>query len=129
MASLAAHPNPTEAEIQRADAQVQPQLRSRRQSSFLERPELALAAGWCALLIYVAMPALLAALICRGGLNLRAAGVAIVRGDGTIASRSRVFRGDLIRGWGPSLATGARIGRDRISGLRRVDRPHQATSA
>ena len=101
MASLAAHPNPTEEEIRRADAKVQPQLRWMRAKSF-SRPEFALAAGWGGLLIYVALPALLAALILRGGLILRATGVAVVRGNGSIASRGRVFWRSLLA-WSPFL--------------------------
>ena len=106
VASLAAHPNPAEDEIRRADAKVQPRLRSMRQSSIFARPEFALVAVWAGLVIYVALPALLAALIFRGGLILRAVGVAVVRGDGSIASRGRVFWRSLLA-WSPFLLSPA----------------------
>ena len=83
-----------------------PRLRSMRQSSIFARPEFALVAVWAGLVIYVALPALLAALIFRGGLILRAVGVAVVRGDGSIASRGRVFWRSLLA-WSPFLLSPA----------------------
>jgi len=53
-----------------------------------------------ALAIYAAIPALLAALFFRGGLALRAAGVAFVRKDGAMASRLRMFWRALVA-WSP----------------------------
>ena len=100
VASLTAHPNPTEEEIRRADQKLQARLRS--QSQKMARPKFALVIVWVGLLVYVALPALLAALIFRGGLILRAVGVAVVRDDGSIASRGRMFWRGLLA-WSPFL--------------------------
>ncbi len=54
------------------------------------------------LLFYVAIPALAMALLFRGGLVLRAAGVAIVGSDGARASRLRVFWRSVVT-WSPLL--------------------------
>lgn len=102
LASVAKHPNPTEEETRQADGELRPPLRSLSQGTFVGRPEFVLVAGGMALLIYVALPALLAALLFRGGLILRAAGVAVVRGNGSIASRGRMFWRGLLA-WSPFL--------------------------
>ena len=52
------------------------------------------------LAIYVCMPALIAALLFRGGLVLRMAGMTFVRRDGKRASRLRVFWRALVA-WSP----------------------------
>jgi hypothetical protein len=52
------------------------------------------------LVLYVAVPALLAALLFRGGLVLLIAGVTFVRGDGARASRVRVFWRAIVT-WSP----------------------------
>ena len=56
------------------------------------------------LAIYVCLPALIAALLFRGGLVLRIAGVTFVRRDGRLASRLRVFWRALVA-WSPILLT------------------------
>jgi hypothetical protein len=53
-------------------------------------------------LVYVGLPALLAALLFRGGLLLRVLGLALVRPDGTDASRLRIFCRGLIS-WSPAV--------------------------
>jgi eukaryotic-like serine/threonine-protein kinase len=53
------------------------------------RVNLVLAVGY--LLLYVAIPSMIAALAFRGGLALRVCGVGVVRKDGRAASRIRVF--------------------------------------
>jgi len=57
-------------------------------------------AAGVALLLYVGFPALVCALLFRGGLVLWALGVAIVRTDGVRASRLRVFWRSLVA-WSP----------------------------
>ena len=52
------------------------------------------------LAVYVCLPALIAALLFRGGLVLRMAGIAFVRRDGKRASRLRVFWRALVA-WSP----------------------------
>ena len=52
------------------------------------------------LAIYVCLPALIAALLFRGGLVLRMAGMTFVRRDGRRASRLRVFWRALVA-WSP----------------------------
>ena len=66
-----------------------------------------------ALAIYVGVPALIAALIFRGGLVLLAARVTFVRRDGLRASRLRVFWRGLVA-WSPivlglALAAGLKV--------------------
>jgi eukaryotic-like serine/threonine-protein kinase len=57
--------------------------------------------------IYVALPAVIAALLFRGGLVQRIAGIAFVRRDGRVASRLRVFWRALVA-WSP-LAFGLMV--------------------
>ena len=53
--------------------------------------------------IYVGVPALIAALLFRGGLILLVSGVTFVRRDGARASRLRVFWRGLVA-WSPFVA-------------------------
>jgi hypothetical protein len=102
--SVADHPVPTENEIAEADAAVK---------SFLPKPGMAdptkqqwfpLVVFAATLAIYVGIPALIAALLFRGGLVLLIAGLTFVRKDGVRASRLRAFWRGLLA-WGP-LALG-----------------------
>jgi eukaryotic-like serine/threonine-protein kinase len=92
---VADHPAPTEKEIADAETALKPYgLQSKfpdfsRQAGFpLMVP--AMVAG-ISLVFYVFIPALLAALLFRGGLVLRITNVTFVRRDGRRASRLRVF--------------------------------------
>jgi eukaryotic-like serine/threonine-protein kinase len=99
--SLAEHPAPTEAEIQAADAAVTKFVPG--QQAIVETPPwlpVVVVAG--GLILYVCLPAMLAALLFRGGLVLLIAGVTFVRADGRPASRPQVFWRALVA-WSPIL--------------------------
>ncbi len=84
---VAEHPAPTKEEIADADAALEPQLRHFAEAL---RPH-PLGVALALLIVYVGIPALIAALLFRGGLVLRMAGITFVRRDGKQASRLRVF--------------------------------------
>ncbi len=93
--SVAEHPEPTSEEIADAEAAVTPWL------SNLEVHRLRPFSIMTALLmVYVSIPALITALLFRGGLLLRMAGITFVRRDGKPASRLRVFWRGLVA-WSP----------------------------
>lgn len=108
---LASQPQPTETELEQATALLD--LRQRGNlltspagpvsaSTWVEPRSLRIMLSiFCSVLVgYSAVPALIAALLFRGGLVLRSLGVAVVRKDGTQASRWRIFwRG--ILAWAP----------------------------
>jgi serine/threonine protein kinase len=93
--SVADHPAPTKEEIAEAEAAVKPYLFT---SEILTSRPLAMMMLFLA--CYVCLPALIAALLFRGGLALRMAGIAFVRRDGKRASRLRVFWRALVA-WSP----------------------------
>lgn len=88
--SLADHPAPTEEEVDEAVLAIEPLLARFATDQVVHQPWFPAFAAGFALMIYVALPALLAALCFRGGLILRALRVAVVRRDGEPASRWRV---------------------------------------
>lgn len=96
------HPHPTEHEIQEAEAALKPYVAAAQPLGFLQKRWFPLAAFGACLVIYVALPALVCALLFRGGLVLWALGVAMVRSDGVRASRVRVFWRILVA-WSPLL--------------------------
>ena len=94
--SVAEHPAPTTAEIAEADAAVDkfvPKQQYFAEKASASLPVMVLAA---ALLIYVGLPALIAALLFRGGVVLLIAGVTYVRKDGLLASRLRLLWRSLV---------------------------------
>ncbi|HOX56408.1 MAG TPA: protein kinase [Candidatus Paceibacterota bacterium] len=98
--SVADHPTLTEAEIKAADAAVGKHVP--REIPFsrdlpASTPTLLISAT---LLIYVAFPAVVAAVLFRGGLALLIAGVTYVRRDGQRASRLRLFWRAIVT-WSP----------------------------
>jgi len=98
--SVAEHPAPAQAEIAEADAAVDKYVP--KQQFFAGElppglPALALASS---LLIYVGLPAVVAALLFRGGVVLLIAGVTYVRKDGARASRLRLLWRAILT-WGP----------------------------
>ena len=93
--SVAEHPAPTRKEIAEADAVLEPRLRKYR--DFEPQPIFIL---MMLLTIYVSIPAVVAALLFRGGLVVWMAGVTFLRRDGKRASRLRVFWRALVA-WGP----------------------------
>jgi len=100
--SVAAHPAPGEKEIAEADAALEPYVRPAAPYDFSSQPFFPLLMGIGVLLIYVGIPALLAALLFRGGLVLRIANVTFVRRDGAKASRLRMFWRTLVA-WSPAV--------------------------
>ncbi len=96
--SLVDYPAPTKEEIAAADAALNPWLQQMLQIS---RPH-PLFIVTVVLIIYVCLPALIAALLFRGGLVLLPAGINFVRRDGKRASRLRVFWRALVA-WCPLL--------------------------
>ena len=98
--SLVDHPQPSEQEIQEAETALKPYVRDTKPLGFLQERWFPLVALGMALLVYVGLPALVCALLFRGGLVLWALGVAIVRADGVRASRLRVFWRALVA-WSP----------------------------
>jgi hypothetical protein len=104
--SVAGHPVLTEAEIEEADAAVGKHVPKGGPFTGGKLPDwfwLAMFAG--SMVFYVAAPALIAALLFRGGLVLLIAGVTFVRGDGERASRLRVFWRSVVT-WSPLALAG-----------------------
>jgi hypothetical protein len=100
--SVAEHPAPTEAEIAEADAAVDKRVPKADIFASALPPGLPVLIPVGALVVYVSLPALLAALIFRGGLVLLIAGVTFVRKDGQRASRLRLFWRAIVA-WSPSF--------------------------
>ncbi|MGO9115627.1 MAG: protein kinase domain-containing protein [Thermoguttaceae bacterium] len=94
--SVADHPAPTKEEIAAADAAVDPVVGPLLKMS-MPHPLFIVTVT---LAVYVCLPAWIAALVFRGGLVLRLAGVTFVRRDGRRASRLRVFWRALVA-WSP----------------------------
>ncbi len=100
--SVAEGPAPSAAELTDAESALKKYLPDSHMFNFLKQPAepFLMAAG--ALAIYVCLPAIVAALLFRGGLVLLIAGVTFVRKDGAPASRLRVFWRALLT-WSPFL--------------------------
>lgn len=98
--SVADYPAPTTNEVAEATAALKPYLPKPETLDFTRQPAMLSGAVAAALGIYVCIPALVAALLFRGGLVLRFAGVTFVRRDGARASRFRVFWRALVA-WSP----------------------------
>jgi len=98
--SVADHPEPTAEEVREATARLQPLLVDQQAFSLTRNPWFPLVACGVALIVYVGIPALITALLFRGGLVMRALRVAVVRRDGRDARRLRVFWRCLIA-WAP----------------------------
>ncbi|MCU0784579.1 MAG: protein kinase [Verrucomicrobia bacterium] len=98
--SVAEHPAPTEKEIAEADHALKPYLPKRDMFGEIRKPWFPLVGLLGALAIYVGIPALIAALLFRGGLVLLIAGVTYVRKDGARASRLRLLWRAMVV-WGP----------------------------
>jgi hypothetical protein len=98
--SVAERTTATDQEIAEADAALKPYAKQAAFPSFFNQPGILLFLAAGVAVIYVVVPALLAALLFRGGLILRIANVAFVRRDGAKASRVRVFWRALVA-WSP----------------------------
>jgi eukaryotic-like serine/threonine-protein kinase len=105
--SVADYPAPTKEELEEADAAVGRVMPKVVPSTAMLPPWMPAAATLGALVIYVGIPALAAALLFRGGLVLLLARVTFVRKDGKRASRLRVFWRALVA-WS-SLALGGAV--------------------
>lgn len=98
--SLTEYAAPTAEEIKEAEKRLAPFV---KQPGLENMPSPALLTPfilWFALLIYVGVPAVIAALLFRGGLVLLALGVTYVRHDGQRASRMRVLWRNIVA-WSP----------------------------
>jgi hypothetical protein len=103
--SVAEHPAPTPAEIKAAEAALGEKFAPYRQTSTsLEKPPHWVAATTMMITLgcYVCLPAMIAALLFRGGLVLLIAGVTFVRKDGQPASRLRLLWRAILT-WSPLL--------------------------
>jgi hypothetical protein len=94
--SVADYPAPTKEEIAAADAAVDPVVGPLLKIS-MPHPLFIVTVT---LAVYVCLPAWIAALVFRGGLVLRLAGIMFVRRDGKRASRLRMFWRALVA-WSP----------------------------
>jgi hypothetical protein len=101
--SVAQNLAPTEKEIAEAEEAMKPVRPPSEGLAFFRKPWFPPLMFGATLAIYVGIPALVAALLFRGGLVLLAAGVTFVRRDGARASRLRVFWRGLVA-WSPLLA-------------------------
>jgi hypothetical protein len=98
--SVAEHAAPTKAEIAEADAAVDKHLPKQQFFAGKPPPALPVMVLAASLLFYVGLPALIAALLFRGGVVLLIAGVTYVRKDGVRASRLRLLWRAIMT-WGP----------------------------
>jgi eukaryotic-like serine/threonine-protein kinase len=100
--SVADYPSPTPAEM--ADANAAVGKYAPPPDAFLPKPTPTLSAMVLAmcLLVYVGLPAVVAALLFRGGVVLLLAGVTYVRNDGVRASRLRLLWRAVVT-WGPAV--------------------------
>lgn len=106
--SLDLQPPPEPRELQEAEQRLKP-VADQTQASWQTAPR---AFGsmilWSCLLLYAAIPSVIAALLFRGGVVLWIAGVTFVRRDGRLASRARLFWRSLVA-WSP-LGAAAAVG-------------------
>lgn len=98
--SVAENPAPTEKEIADAEAALRFHRSAVESANFVKQPWFPLLLVAVTLILYVGVPAVIAALVFRGGLVLLIAGVTFVRRDGLRASRLRVFWRALVA-WSP----------------------------
>ena len=80
-----------------ADKALNPIVRRQRELNLPPAPTLVSIVFVTTLFFYVGLPALIAALLFRGGLVLLATGITFVRSDGLRASRLRLFWRALVR--------------------------------
>jgi hypothetical protein len=108
--SVADHPTLTATEVEEADAALEKVVPKGGPFAGGRLPNwFWLAMFGVSLLFYVAAPALIAALLFRGGLVLLIAGVTFVRGDGSRAGRMRVFWRAIVT-WCPVALAGILYG-------------------
>ena len=100
--SIAENPAPAETELKEADTVMEKYPHKTPGFDLAKKPWFPFAIFLATLVIYVGIPALVAALLFRTGLILLAARVTFVRKDGRPASRLRVFWRALVV-WSPLL--------------------------
>lgn len=100
--SIADFPAPTADEIKESEAALKTQVGSPHVLDIFHQPWMPLFMGWVVLVTYVSIPAVIAAVLFRGGLVLLAARVSFVRKDGAPASHLRLL-GRAILTWSPLL--------------------------
>ncbi len=98
--SVAEYPALTQAEIAEADAEVDKHLPKHQPFADKPPPWIPAVGFAVSLLFYVCLPALVAALLFRGGLVLLIAGVTFARKDGQPASRLRLLWRAMVT-WSP----------------------------
>jgi uncharacterized RDD family membrane protein YckC len=104
--TVATHPNPAAEEVTAATAHIQPFLDKMPQElpgfPIQGSQMLFIAAGMAAgnLLLFVAIPSMICALLFRGGLLMYVFGIVVVTKDGSRASRLRTFWRSLVT-WSP----------------------------
>jgi hypothetical protein len=101
--SVREFPSPTAEEVMDADAAITKFCPKTDAIAQMKKPWMAPLVFGSTLAMYVGLPALLAALLFRGGLILLASGVTFVRRDGLQASRLRAFWRGLVA-WSPLVA-------------------------
>ena len=89
--SVLEHPESTGNEIEEAEKVMKPYAANVAFADIFKQQGFLLMIMGVTLVVYVALPALLAALLFRGGLILRIANVTFARRDGKPASRGRLF--------------------------------------
>lgn len=98
--SLQQYASPPAEELQEAERRFEPIVKQVQPGGMPSPVLMSPFVLWITLLIYVAVPAVIAALLFRGGLVLLALGVTYVRVDGRKASRGRVFWRSVVA-WSP----------------------------
>jgi hypothetical protein len=101
--SIIEHPHPTAEETHEADAALSLFGTATEAFNFTKQRWFPLVVIGVSFFAYVAIPAVILALVFRGGLVLLVFGVAVVRPDGARASRLRMLWRSLIT-WSPVLA-------------------------
>jgi uncharacterized RDD family membrane protein YckC len=102
--SVADHPDPTPEEIANAEQAMKPYAHPTGPPIASKRSGFQLLVADVSLVMFVGLPAIIAALLFRGGLILQIANVTFVRRDGRRASRLRTFWRALVT-WSPLILT------------------------
>lgn len=113
--SLARFPNPNAADLEPVDKKLAPMLESSPMQT-RNPPAFAFMTAVGGLTFYVALPALIAALLFRGGLILRVASVTFARRDGAPGSRARVLWRGLVAWSVIPIGTGIYVSLQGASG-------------
>jgi uncharacterized RDD family membrane protein YckC len=102
--SIEQYGSPTAKELEEAEKSLEPIIKQFHVAEMPPRHFLSVFLLWVTLAIYVGFPAMIAALLFRGGLVLLAAGVTYVQHDGMKASRLRLMWRSLVA-WSPAVGS------------------------